>query len=101
MHYLSPPMRARLMDQLYTVTTNETYNENTKLRISYDILESASKFRFFKPTVKHYLNSQVRSKLVYIHPTEWDIALFLPTAKFVGANKRKVYLDSRSKIVGR
>lgn len=101
MHYLPPQLRAQLMDNLYDTATNKNYNESTKLKISYDILNGASKFRLFKPTIKHYLNSQVRSKLVYINPSEWDIALFLPTARFVGASRKQVYNDSRSILQGR
>ena len=98
MHYLPPMLRANLMDQLYTTVTNQRLDESTSLKISYDILKSASKFRGFKPTVKHYLDRQVRSKFIYIAPTEWDIALFLPTARFQKAGKNQVYADSRRKI---
>lgn len=99
-HYLPPTMRAQLMDALYSITNNKKYDESTRLRISYDLLNKASKFRFFKPAIKHYLANQVRSKLIYINPSEWDVALFLPTARFVGASKQKVYADSRKIIRG-
>ena len=94
-HYLPPTLRAQLMDALYSATNNKDYDENTRLKISYEILNSASKFRFFKPTVKHYLTNHMKTPLIYINPAEWDVALFLPTAQFVGANKQKVYADSR------
>lgn len=94
-HYLPPTLRAQLMDALYSATNNKDYDENTRLKISYEILNSASRFRFFKPTVKHYLTSHMKTPLIYINPAEWDVALFLPTAQFVGANKQKVYADSR------
>ena len=69
-----------------------------KLDLSYKLLNSASKFREFKPTIKHYLTAQTRSRFFYVNPVEWDIALFLPTANFVGASKNKVYADSRKII---
>ena len=100
-HYLPPVMRAGLMDALYGVTSNKNYDETTRLKISYNILNQASRFRYFKPAIKHYLNTQIKSKFVYINPSEWDIALFLPTAKFVGASKQKVYADSRKIIRGK
>jgi len=100
-HYLPLPLRAKLMDQLYSVTSNKLYNETTRLRINYDLLNGVAKFKEFRPTVKHYLTSQMRTRLVYINPTEWDIALFLPSPAFVGANKSKVYADSRRIIRGR
>jgi hypothetical protein len=89
------------MDQLYTVASNKKYDESTKLRISYDVLNGASKFKLFAPTVKHYLTKQVRTRLVYINPSEWDIALFLPIQKFVGAKQSKVWSDSRKAVRGR
>ena len=76
------------------------YNETTKLKLNYDILNSASKFRMFKPCVKHYLTGQLKTRLVYINPTEWDVALFLPTARFVGATQAQVFKDSRKIIRG-
>lgn len=95
MHYLPPMLRAKLMDALYDTVTNKKYDETTRLNISYRTLQSASKFKEFKPTIKHYLNKQVKSRLLYINPSEWDIALFLPMANFEGASKQKVYADSR------
>lgn len=100
MHYLPPILRAKLMDQLYTVLNNKNFDETTRLRASYNILNGAAKFKEFKPTIKHYLNAHVRTKPAYINPTEWDIALFLPTQKFVGASATQVYADSRRIIRG-
>lgn len=100
-HYLPLQLRARLMDALYDVTTNDKFDETTKLRTSYDILNSAAKYKEFKPTVKHYLTDHVRTRLVYINPTEWDIALFLPTERFEGASKNQVWNESRKIIRGR
>jgi hypothetical protein len=100
-HYLPLPLRARLMDALYDVTTNDKFDETTKLRTSYNILNSAARYKEFKPTVKHYLTDHIRTRLVYINPTEWDIALFLPTERFEGASKTQVWQDSRKIARGR
>jgi|TARA_B110000908_G_scaffold74073_1_gene89257 hypothetical protein len=101
MHYLPPILRAKLMDQLYTVLNNRNFDETTKLTASYKVLAGAAKFSAFAPCVKHYLNAHVRSQPAYINPSEWDIALFLPTQKFVGASANKVYQDSRKIVRGR
>jgi hypothetical protein len=97
-HYLPPILRARLMDALYPNLTNKKYDDTTRMRLSYDILQSASKYRFFKPTLKRYLRSQLRSQFLEIHVNEWDIALFLPTESFRKADSEKVWADSRKKI---
>jgi hypothetical protein len=101
MHYLPPILRAKLMDALYDTISNDKYDENTRLRLNYGTLAAAQKFKEFKPCIKHYLFQHVRTKLVYVNPTEWDVALFLPTARFSGASKSKVYAESRKIIRGR
>jgi hypothetical protein len=100
MHYLPPQLRAKLMDALYTVINNDKYDETTRVKLTYNILNGATKFNMFKPTIKHYLSSQIKSRFIYISPAEWDIALFLPMADFGGVTKQKVYADSRKIIRG-
>ena len=97
-HYLPPILRAKLMDSLYSTLTNKKYDDTTRLRISYSILQSAAKFRYFKPTVKKYLRSHVRSSFLEINVNEWDMALFLPTESFRKADTGRVWEDSRKKI---
>ena len=98
MHYLPPLLRAKLMDALYDTVNNDNMDETTRLRINYRILQSAAKFRFFEPCVKHYLNNHVKSRFLQVDPTQWDVALFLPLERFAKANKLKVYADSKKKI---
>lgn len=100
MHYLPLNYRAQLMDALYDTANNSRYDETTKLKISYNMLNSAAKYRYFKPCVKRYLTSQLKSRFLYIYPSEWDTALFLPLERFQGASKATVYKDSRKAIRG-
>lgn len=98
LHYLPPVLRAKLMDSLYDTINNKRYDETTKLRINYQILSSASRFRYFKPCVKHYLSEHVQSNFLNIEPRFWDAALMLPTEKFRKATAETVWNDSRSLI---
>jgi len=98
MHYLPPRLRARLMDGLYDYANNQRYDETTKINLSYKMLESVSRLRYFKPCVKHYLYSQVRSNFLYIYPSEWDIAVMLPVARFQKRGANRVYADSEKSI---
>ena len=86
------------MDALYDTASNSRFDESTRLKMSYKMLESASKFKHFKPCIKRYLTSQLRSKFMYIYPSEWDMALFLPLERFQGASKTQVWADSKKKI---
>jgi hypothetical protein len=98
LHYLPPQLRAKLMDALYDISSDKRYDEKTKLRISYSILNATSRYKWFGPTVKRYLTSQIRSRFVQIESSEWDIALMLPMAKFQKATQDRVWADSRKAI---
>lgn len=99
LHYLPPVLRAKLMDQLYTITNNKKYDDTTKLVVSYNLLNRASRFRYFEPCVKHYLFEHVQSKFLRIEPRFWDAALMLPTEKFAKADADTVWSQSRSQVV--
>lgn len=100
LHYLPPVLRAKFLDGLLDVASDKRYDENTKFDISYNMLQRAGKMKYFKPCVKHYLNSQVRSRFAKVEAPEWEIATFLPTADFQKASRSAVYKDSRRKING-
>jgi hypothetical protein len=66
--------------------------------MSYELLARTAKLKYFKPCFKHYLNEHVKSKFAMVPAPEWEIATFLPTAKFEKASINAVYKDSRQKI---
>lgn len=98
LHYLPPMLRAQLMDALTSVINNKKYDKTTQLTISYRILSGAAKFKYFKPCLKKYLFSHVKSPFIYISPVEWNFALMLPVESFVGASKSTVYRDSQAMV---
>ena len=95
MHYLPHVLRARLMDALYSLSSNKRYDEKTRLKLSYNILNSVTKYKAFKPTFKRYLTNHVRSRFIEISSAEWDIALMMPLQKFAKASAGEVWRDSR------
>ena len=96
LHYLPLVLRAKFLDALLDVTNNKSYDESTKFKLTYAMLENASKFKYFKPCIKHYLSDHIRSRLAMVQAPEWEIATFLPTADFQKATTRQVYKDSRA-----
>ena len=89
------------MDSLYDLVTNQRYDESTRLKLSYEMLNKAAKFRYFKPCVKQYLKSHLQSRFLYVYPSEWDIAIFLPTERFAKASKSQVYAQSKKMLGSR
>jgi hypothetical protein len=96
LHYLPPTLRASLFSSLVGFGSK---NEFEDLKLSYSILTKYSRLSYFKPCLKRYLFSHVKSPFLYIEPDEWPIAIFLPLQRFQGAGSGKVYADSR-KIIG-
>lgn len=101
LHYLPPVLRASLMDKLFEIRSSKRFNDATKLKISYQILSSTQKYKEFKPCFKHYLSDHVASRFMFIEAADWNIALFLPTERFVRNTKQGVWRDSRKIIAGK
>jgi len=101
LHYLPPRYRAIFMDKLMNFAITNDNDEPKRIRITYDILTATKNFKEFRPCLKRYLNSQIKSKILTIQPPEWETALFLPTAVFKGAPISKVHSESVAKIQSR
>jgi hypothetical protein len=98
LHYIHPKNRMILLDKLSDTISNDTYDENTKLKINYRYLAAASRVFEATPCIKRYLFTQIESRFLEITADEWDIAALLPVESFVGASTSKVYADSRKKF---
>jgi hypothetical protein len=80
------------MDALYDFAVGES--DMKRLRITYNILNSTAKLRYYKPCIKHYLNSNIRSRFLHVSPEEWDTAVFLPMYNFKKSTIQNVHRDS-------
>jgi hypothetical protein len=98
LHYIHPKQRIILLDKLSEIATDNNFDANTKLRISYDYLSRASRLFEAKPCIKRYLFSHVQSRFLEITADEWDIAALLPVESFMKADKNKVFADSQDKF---
>lgn len=97
MHYLQPVLRARLLQELYSVERNGKTTAKRKLQLSWEIIKGFSQFPLAKPCVKKYLYNHVRSKLIQIPYQEWPIVAFLPIADFAKKSQTEVWKDSRQR----
>jgi len=98
LHYLPPVLRAKFLDALLEHTNNDKFDESTKFNLTYNLLERATKLKYFEPCIKHYLTDHVRSRFALVEAPEWEIATFLPVADFQKARATTVWKDSRRKI---
>lgn len=98
LHYLNPPLRLKLFEKLSYYVNNDKYDETTKIKASYNLLNSVRTLKAYEPCFKHYLTQHVESKLMLIPAENWEIALFLPTERFEKSTKNKVWRDSKRSI---
>lgn len=94
LHYLRPDIRAKFLDELMKLSPSTIKNKTRLTKLRLDLLNSTRKYKEFKPCYKHYLTSQVASRLVRVPMTEWEIAIFLPTEQFKKTSKTNVWKES-------
>lgn len=93
LHYLKPTIRAAFLDELMK-TAPQKITDKSRIRARYKLLASSKKYKEFKPCFKHYLTEHIKSKLVRVPMSEWEVAIFLPTEQFVKKGKAAIWADS-------
>jgi hypothetical protein len=92
-HYLSIPMRLKLLNVIAEYTTDDRMNENTRIRLTWNRIKRNP---IVRPTVKRYLANHVQSRFRVITAEEMMAAVLLPVQRFVPTGvENKVYADSR------
>ena len=64
LHYLPIRYRMMLMMKLKNFAIYNEQDEFKRLRVTYDILNASRRYREFKPCIKRYLNSHIRSRIL-------------------------------------
>lgn len=94
LHYLPIRQRAQLMDALLRIAEGPDGN---KLELNYELLKSVRALRHYKPCYKRYLNNFTVTNYVPIERTLWNIAMFLPLARFQKASMTRIHKESLKK----
>ena len=94
LHYLPIRYRMMLMGKLKNFAIYNDQDEIKRLRVTYDILNASRRYREFKPCIKRYLNSHIRSRILAVEPNEWDVAMYLPVHQFRKAPATDVWQES-------
>ena len=100
LHYLPYKYRVAFLTKLMSYAVVDENNDIKRLRITYDILTTSRRFKEFRPCIKRYLNSHIRSKILAIQPSEFEVACFLPIHQFKGARPLEVWKESVDEIKG-
>ena len=94
-HYLPYYMRIKILDRLMAFRTNQNMDEQTRFKMSYNLIKDSARFRPVKPCVKHYLKGNVKSLFKEVPSYDWATAMMLPVEQFRGAPMNAVHQESR------
>ena len=94
-HYLTIPLRIKLLDKLVDYSNNTDFDERTRLMVDYNKLKSV---KLIRPTIHKYLSGYTKSQFRRIDADEWTIAALLPVQRFKKATEKEVWRESRSMI---
>ena len=94
-HYLSIPMRIKLLNVIQEYASDDKYDENTRIRLTWNRIKRNPLVR---PTIKMYLREHVRTPYRRINADEMMVAVLLPVQRFVRARENVVYNDSRRAV---
>ena len=97
-HYLPINYRILFMRKLMGRAIYDENDEIKRIRITYDILAATRRFKEFRPCVKKYLYSHIRSRILAVQPDEWDVATYLPVHQFKKLAATKVWQESIEEI---
>ena len=83
-HYVVPKMRAVLLGNMFTYLSNLNFDLSTELNFKSfrNAIGSNKKFKFAKASVRRYNYSNIQSKIINVHPLDWELAIMVDTEKF-------------------
>ena len=82
LHYLDPYSRLVLLERLHDFITNDKYDDSTRFKLSYSVLNGIKRYEMMKPCIKRYLIEYMESSMIYIEPDQWELAVLLPFERF-------------------
>ena len=98
LHYLPLRYRLNFLKKLLPLAIYNDEDEIKRLRVTYPMLDASSKYKEFRPCIKQYLYSHIKSRILSVEHNEWDIAVYLPIQQFKKAKPQEVWQDSIQEI---
>jgi hypothetical protein len=100
LHYLPPPMRLKLLANLYDLANNDRFDATTRLKLTWDILNRLSKAKNLGAdfAFKMYRYDAMKSKFLEINSSSWPMVALLPIENFQKASKQKVWHDAKQRV---
>ena len=68
------------------------------MKFKYNYLAAVNKYKQFRPCYRRYSIKNLRSPMLQVGETEWDVALWLPVESFMKESTSVIWMDSERKF---
>lgn len=100
LHYLPPPMRLKLLANLYDLANNDKFDATTRLKLTYEILMRLSRAKNLGAdfAFKMYKEEGLKSGFLEVSASAWPMVALLPIENFQKASKQRVWHDAKQRV---
>ena len=79
-----PKLRAVALGEMFTYLSDLNFDISTRLnfRQFVNIVDKNKRFKFAKQALRRYNYKNIISKIIEVHPLDWELAIMLNTEKF-------------------
>ena len=84
-HYMTPKERIILLGRMFEYLNSEDFDNRTKLFSTKfkRTIRNNRLFRYAKACYREYKPGRIESKIIQVHPMDWELAITVPTERFV------------------
>jgi len=84
-HYMTPKERIHLLGRMFEYLNSEDFDSRTKLFSTKfrRTIKNNKLFRYARVCYRVYKPGRIVSKILQVHPMDWELAITVPTERFV------------------
>ena len=84
-HYMTPKERIVLLGRMFEYLNSEDFDNRTKLFSTKFIrtIKNNRLFKYARVCYREYKPGRISSKIIQVHPMDWELAITVPTERFV------------------
>ena len=91
-HFMNPKQRGILMERMFEYLNKQDYTKNQRVLFNsfIKVIKNNRKFKYGKFAYRRYSFDSISSKIIEVHPLDWEIAMSVPTHRFYSIDKRRL-----------
>ena len=84
-HYMTPKQRIVLLGRMFEYLNSENFDDRTKLFSAKfrRTIKNNKLFKYARACYREYKPGRIDSKIIQVHPMDWELAITVPTELFV------------------